>query len=195
MSGATANRWRNNPFDRGSSSPSPAPVASHGRPKPAVISSAPNSSNGPIHGRTQSFSPLGGPSMASSQSTRNRSNSNRTSQQSSSTFAPTFIKAEQLQRDGEKIGGIEGENDFSGKRYVWLKDPHTAFVRGWVVEELPEGQLLVQCDDGNVRSHEVFLGQRHLLINPSNERFIRKAWTKSILRSSTRLMIWPNSLI
>lgn len=44
--------------------------------------------------------------------------------------------------------GIEGENDFSGKRYVWLRDPKTAFVRGWVVGELEGGQILVQCDDG-----------------------------------------------
>lgn len=46
--------------------------------------------------------------------------------------------------------GIEGENDFSGKRYVWLKDPTTAFVKGWVVEELPEGRLVVECDNGEV---------------------------------------------
>lgn len=44
--------------------------------------------------------------------------------------------------------GIEGENDFSGKRYVWLRDPKTAFVRGCVIEELDGGRLLVQCDDG-----------------------------------------------
>lgn len=49
------------------------------------------------------------------------------------------------------MDGIEGENDFSGKRYVWLKDPDKAFVRGWVVEELPAGQLLVQCDDDSQR--------------------------------------------
>ena len=155
MSGTTASRWRNNPFDRGSPSPSPTPATSHSRPKSAVLSSDPSSSNGPNHGRTQSFSPLGGPSMAPLQSLRHRSSSNKTSQQSSSTFAPTFIKAEELQRDGDKIGGIEGENDFSGRRYVWLKDPHTAFVRGWVVEELAESQLLVQCDDGSVRILEV----------------------------------------
>ena len=47
--------------------------------------------------------------------------------------------------------GIEGENDFSGKRYVWLKDPQTAFVKGWIVEELGNNQVLVQCDDGSVR--------------------------------------------
>ena len=95
--------------------------------------------------------------MAAPQSTRHRSNSNRTSQQSSSTFAPTFIKAEELHRAEQNIGRIEGENDFSGKRYVWLRDPHLAFVRGWVVEELPESQLLVQCDDGSVSSHGVRL--------------------------------------
>lgn len=49
--------------------------------------------------------------------------------------------------------GIEGENDFSGNRYVWLRDPKTAFVRGLVVEELPGGKLRVQGDDGS--QHEV----------------------------------------
>ena len=46
--------------------------------------------------------------------------------------------------------GIEGENDFSGRRYVWLNDLENAFVRGWVVEETEAGRLLVQCDDGTV---------------------------------------------
>ena len=54
-----------------------------------------------------------------------------------------------------KPGGIvEGENDFSGKRYVWLHDPKNAFVRGWVVEEVPGGKLLVQCDDGTQQEVE-----------------------------------------
>ena len=57
---------------------------------------------------------------------------------------------EEMQRNTETVKGIEGENDFSGKRYVWLKDPQTAFVKGWVVEELGSNQLLVQCDDGSV---------------------------------------------
>lgn len=51
----------------------------------------------------------------------------------------------------ERVRGIEGENDFSGKRYVWLRDPDTAFVRGWVVEELPGDMLKVQCDNGSQR--------------------------------------------
>lgn len=49
------------------------------------------------------------------------------------------------------VKGIEGENDFSGKRYVWLKDPQQAFVKGWVVEELGGNRILVQCDDGSQR--------------------------------------------
>lgn len=53
-------------------------------------------------------------------------------------------------RSQDEVQGIEGENDFSGKRYVWLKDPQTAFVRGWIVEEKDGNQLLVQCDDGTV---------------------------------------------
>lgn len=45
---------------------------------------------------------------------------------------------------------IEGENDFSGKRYVWLKDPQEAFVKGWVIEELEGNKILVQTDNGAV---------------------------------------------
>jgi myosin protein heavy chain len=48
------------------------------------------------------------------------------------------------------VRGIEGENDFSGKHYVWLKDPNTAFVKAWVVQELSNGRLLVECDGGEV---------------------------------------------
>jgi myosin protein heavy chain len=55
-----------------------------------------------------------------------------------------------MQRGEEAVNGIEGENDFSGKRYVWLKDPQMAFVKGWIVEELEDNQILVQCDDGSV---------------------------------------------
>jgi myosin heavy chain 9/10/11/14 len=83
--------------------------------------------------------------------TRRRSNSHRNSTSSPGTFAPQFIKSEEMQDATERIRGIEGENDFSGKRYVWLKDANTAFVRGWVVDELDGGKLLVQCDDGTVR--------------------------------------------
>ncbi|KAK1775333.1 hypothetical protein QBC45DRAFT_422506 [Copromyces sp. CBS 386.78] len=68
---------------------------------------------------------------------------------SSTTFAPSFIKTEDMRKHADMVKGIEGE-DFSGKKYVWLKDPQTAFVKGWVVEELPENKLLVQCDDGSV---------------------------------------------
>jgi myosin protein heavy chain len=45
---------------------------------------------------------------------------------------------------------LEGDNDFSGKRYVWLKDVEKAFIRGEVLEERQDGNLLVQCDDGSV---------------------------------------------
>jgi myosin heavy chain 9/10/11/14 len=68
----------------------------------------------------------------------------------SSTFAPTFIKSVDTARSNEAVKGIEGENDFSGKRYVWLKDPQTAFQKGWIVEELGDGRILVQCEDGSV---------------------------------------------
>lgn len=66
------------------------------------------------------------------------------------TFAPKFINSDEVQNAPQMVRGIDGENDFSGKRYVWLRDPEKAFVRGWVVEELEGNKLLVQCDDGDV---------------------------------------------
>jgi myosin protein heavy chain len=73
----------------------------------------------------------------------------------SSTFAPSFINTEEMRKVPETIKGIEGENDFSGKRYVWLKDPQAAFVKGWIVEEREDNQILVQCDDGSVSASNV----------------------------------------
>lgn len=62
-----------------------------------------------------------------------------------------------MKHGAEPIKRIEGENDFSGKRYVWLKDPVTAFVKGWVVEDLANNQILVQCEDGSVSAPQLFV--------------------------------------
>lgn len=146
-------KWRNSPFSRNSPSPSPGPTPNTGRPKSALISS-PLSDQQHIsmgHSRNHSFSPLGNASApARSNSTRLRSNSHRNGTPGG-TFAPQFITSDGSQDGPEKVRAIEGENDFSGKRYVWLKDSKSTFVRGWVVEELDAGKLLVQCDDGSVR--------------------------------------------
>ena len=146
---AGGGRWRNSPFDRGSPSPSPGPVPSNTRPKSSILTSPPSMNNSPGHSRNQSFSPLVGSNYAPILPTRQRSNSTRASHQASSTFAPKFIKTEESETSKNRIGGIEGENDFSGKRYVWLQDPQLAFTKGWIVDELPGNRLLVQCDDGS----------------------------------------------
>ncbi|KAL9130423.1 MAG: hypothetical protein Q9217_001390 [Psora testacea] len=146
-----SSRLRNNPFARGSPSPSPGPPSSSVRPKSANVALEPSASHPMGHSRHQSFSPLSGSNVAPLQPTRHRANSKRNSHQSSNTFAPQFIKSEELQKTGNTTGHIEGENDFSGKRYVWLRDPENAFIRGWVVEELDNAHLLVQCDDGSQR--------------------------------------------
>lgn len=59
--------------------------------------------------------------------------------------------SEELRRGADQIRGLEGDNDFSGNKYVWLRDPEKAFVRGLVLEEREDGRLLVQPDDGEVR--------------------------------------------
>ena len=103
------------------------------------------------HARNNSFSPSGSPSGMPSHA-RSQSAVNRpTSMNGSGTFAPKFINSEDMRNTHQKVEGIEGENDFSGKRYVWMKDPEKAFIRGWVVDDLPGGRLLVQCDDDSQR--------------------------------------------
>ena len=111
----------------------------------AFSSSPPNS-----HARNNSFSQFAALDAVAPQVSTERSLS-RAVAPASGTFAPTFIKTEEAQRDTERVRSIEGENDFSGKRYVWVKDPQVAFVRGWVSEELDTGHLIVQCDDGTQR--------------------------------------------
>lgn len=137
-------------ISRNTPSPSRGSSSFAGRPKSAVFSSPPGPLSPGSHGRTQSFSPLSGVSLTPLTINRQRSGSNRTNYQQNNTFAPQFIKIEEPQRTDGKMKGIEGENDFSGKRYVWLRDPEKAFVMGWVVEETGDSQLLVQCDDGSV---------------------------------------------
>ncbi|KAJ5381657.1 Myosin type-2 heavy chain 2 [Penicillium cataractarum] len=137
---------RANPFGR--SSPSPAPH-SQKRPKSAIISPSNGLELARGHLRNASVSQLT-PSRSSTSITRQRSNSAR-KDASSGTFAPSFIKSEELRRGADQIRGLEGDNDFSGNKYVWLRDTEKAFVRGLVLEELEGGRLLVQTDDGEQR--------------------------------------------
>ena len=183
-------RWRNSPFARQSPSPSPSgPPAPAGRPKSALLSPLPETAQPPAmpHARNQSLSALGaGSGPARSNSTRFRSNSTRNGTPAG-TFAPQFISDDAGGTDG--VRGIECENDFSGKRYVWLRDPKTAFVRGWVVEER-DGKLLVQCDDGSVCT--ALLADMHAYTH-SNTKSSLKPSTRSTRPSSTRPRTWPSS--
>ena len=146
---------RSNPFAR-TGSPSPGPTGpAAGRPKSAMFSSSSPLTSGPDsakHNRTHSNStPFGNPALPQNGAMRHYRQESRNSTPTSGTFAPAFIKTEEMQRSNfEAVRSIEGENDFSGKRYVWLKDPQHAFVKGWVIEELQGGRILVQCDDGTV---------------------------------------------
>ncbi|KAF7718793.1 Myosin heavy chain [Penicillium ucsense] len=137
---------RANPFGR--SSPSSAPVSQQ-RPKSAILSPSYSLESVRGHLRNASVSQLT-PNRSPSVMTRERSSSLR-KDASSGTFAPSFIKSEELRRGADQIRGLEGDNDFSGNKYVWLRDPEKAFVRGLVLEELDGGVLLVQTDDGEQR--------------------------------------------
>src|SRR6202000_2516612 len=98
------------------------------------------------HERQQSYSPT---TSLSSIPSHLRTNSLQRQASTSSTFAPKFIKSEEMRKSEDRISAIEGENDFSGRRYVWVKDPERAFVRGWVTEDLPGNRVLVQFDNGS----------------------------------------------
>jgi myosin protein heavy chain len=139
---------RNNPFAR-TGSQSPGPGSRNERPVSMVIPSPLTASQTPP--RNQSFTSLAGTVIPNANHivSQHRSNS-KTSLPASNTFAPSFIKTEEMRQGSEPIKGIEGENDFSGKRYVWLKDADVAFVRGWIVEDLSDNRILCQCDDGSV---------------------------------------------
>jgi myosin protein heavy chain len=117
------------------------------RPKSAIITSSNGLESTRGHLRNSSVSQLS--PILSSAGNRERSNSAKNSP-SSGTFAPSFIKSEELRRGADQIRGIEGDNDFSGNKYVWLRDNEKAFVRGLVLEELDGGRMLVQSDDGEV---------------------------------------------
>ncbi|PHH79145.1 hypothetical protein CDD80_5512 [Ophiocordyceps camponoti-rufipedis] len=143
---------RNNPFSR-AVSPSVTPTQSS-RPNSALFSTPgprPGASTPASHGRSQSSSSVG--NALGGGFARNHRSDSRSGTPTSSTFAPSFIKEEEdvRRRSQSTVSGIEGENDFSGRRYVWLKDPQQAFIRGWVIEELPDNRLQVQTDDGTQR--------------------------------------------
>ncbi|KAF3902140.1 Myosin-11 [Orbilia brochopaga] len=65
------------------------------------------------------------------------------------TFAPSFIKKADPGSSRVTSHGLEG-TDFSGKRWIWVKDPERAFVRGYVESE-EDNVLVVICDDGTER--------------------------------------------
>lgn len=139
---------RANPFSRASLSPSPSPQPKYTRPKSAVITSSSVLEEPRGHFRNSSVSQLS-PTGLRSPIIRERPGSSKNNV-ASGTFAPEFIKTEELRRGADQIRGLEGDNDFSGNKYVWLRDPDKAFVRGLVLEEQENGKLLVQCDGGDV---------------------------------------------
>lgn len=148
---------RRNPFTRaGSPTTGPGSSAGAGRPKSAIFTSpSPLSSiaTSPSQNRNNSVASIAANlAPTSGAGSRHHRSDSKSGTPNSSTFAPSFIKTEDLRRSIDVVRGIEGENDFSGKRYVWLRDPQTAFVKGWVVDDVPGGRILVQCDDGSVCS-------------------------------------------
>lgn len=71
---------------------------------------------------------------------------------SSATFAPPFIHPDKITKDMGVLSITDGENDLSGKRYVWVKDSDRTFVRGWILQEHADSTISVQCEDDTVGS-------------------------------------------
>ena len=150
---STSPQKRGNPFARTTKSPSPGPSVppnSNGRPHSMLMQSQRSPTQGSQHSRVQSYSSLAALTSPNNNATSRYRSDSKSGTPTSNTFAPSFIKTDEMRRGPEIVKGIEGENDFSGKRYVWLKDPQAAFVRGWILEELGNNRILVQCDDGSV---------------------------------------------
>ncbi|RMZ83706.1 hypothetical protein DV738_g1099, partial [Chaetothyriales sp. CBS 135597] len=121
-----------------------SPLSPSARHRSSVFSRSPT----PVHryDRDKSFSPS---SSLNSLPSHLRMHSLQRQTSSSSTFAPKFIKSAELRKNEDHVSAIEGENDFSGKRYVWVKDPEKAFVRGWIVQDLPDNGVVVQFENGS----------------------------------------------
>lgn len=84
------------------------------------------------------------------------------------TFAPNFIRTADNRRHSATnlAAGIAGESsDFSGRRWVWVRDPEKAFVKGEVVLD-EDGMLTIRCDDGTVctPAHEIMFRQLLILV-------------------------------
>lgn len=70
---------------------------------------------------------------------------------STGTFTPKFINS-LIDANNDKNGSTDSARDlaeFSGKRWVWVKDDQHAFVKGWVTEE-NGSTLQVRCDNESV---------------------------------------------
>ncbi|KIX98155.1 uncharacterized protein Z520_06235 [Fonsecaea multimorphosa CBS 102226] len=125
----------------------PSPMTSSSFSKSLLFASpTPVQTSTTRHERQQSYSPT---ATFSAVPSHLRTHSLQRQASTSSTFAPKFIKSEEMRKSEDRISAIEGENDFSGKRYVWVKDPEKAFVRGWITEDLPGNKVLVQFDNGS----------------------------------------------
>ena len=191
MSSASPQK-RGNPFAR-NKSPSPAPVnpPPSGRPQSMTLQAQRSPTQASSHSRVESYSSLAGLVSPNNNNSISRYQSNsKSGTPNSNTFAPAFIKTAEVRHGPDVVKGIEGENDFSGKRYVWLKDPTAAFVRGWVVEE-GGNRMLVQCDDGSVGA--LATCSRSLELTPyRNERSMLILLIKSTQPNLTRQMIWQS---
>lgn len=139
LSQMNGSSMRANPFSRHSPSPSPGPQ----RPKSVAFAQTEEPIGTRSHTRTSSFSSVGN---------RLRATSLKDSSEASGTFAPKFIKEDEIRRGADQFRGLEGDNDFSGTKYVWIRDTERAFVKGQVVDEKNDGTLCVRCEDGTVSS-------------------------------------------
>jgi myosin protein heavy chain len=188
-------RWRNGPFqgrERDPDTPSPGPPPGHARSKSSIMQ-APISPAGPLgHVRNQSVSDLRPSGLGRSDSRRNGSTRGGAF---AGTFAPQFIKPENMNGTNGDVRVVEGENDLSGKRYIWMRDDEKAFVKGWVLEELPDGMLRAQCEDGSVSSELRTHTKWRADMQCSNETLQPTASTRSTRPSSTKQTTWPNSHI
>jgi myosin protein heavy chain len=146
--------FRNSASSPSGVAPSPPPAPSPRTPEPSSpLASTVRNHRLSVSSLSQNFAAPVPPAVPSIPVVRH-GRSNSSVKAIAGTFAPQFIRVtDERERRNSTSGfgkGIAGESsDFSGRRWVWVRDSEKAFVKGEVLQD-EDGMLTVRCEDGSV---------------------------------------------
>ncbi|RPA82005.1 hypothetical protein BJ508DRAFT_103304 [Ascobolus immersus RN42] len=138
------------PFLDGSLTPKDPPLPQRNAPAPATPTPAPTSSalqprGGVTTGRD---SPFG--STISSTTGRDSPFGKLLKSEKDKRIQSGTLESKQV----DSLVGIADGNDFSGRRWVWIKDADKAFLKAEVLNDT-DGMLQLRCEDGSLREVHV----------------------------------------